>query len=141
MKYKTLLIFLIPLFLFCFTNIANAEYNYDPAEDRNVAQIPETIDEAKQMGEGMLPLIPTIVKGLWTDGTKILKSFFGFAENFWNKYIFPLADKYIISTVKKRSPRIGEEFNKEKEEMKGEIKTVVPEVSKSLWQKLKELIK
>jgi len=39
--------------------------------------------------------------------------------------------------VEKRKPIIEEEFKKEKEELKEEV----PEVTKSLWEKFKELIK
>jgi len=109
--------------------------------DQNIVQIPNTIDEAKQMGEGMLPLIPGIIKGLWNDGTKVLKSLFDFSNDQWNKNIFPVVNKYFGEIIRKRSPIIKQEFEKESTEMKEDIKSEMPKITKGLWDTIKEILK
>jgi len=65
-------------------------------------------------------------------------------KNLWYSYVLPWLqniwqkiDSFLEKEVEKRKPEIKEEFEKEKQEMKEDI----PEVSKSLWQRLKELIR
>jgi len=67
----------------------------------------------------------------------------GWFKNFWQSYVSPWLKTiwqkiyYLLGKeVEKRKPEIQEEFEKEKQEAKEEI----PKISKSLWQRFKELI-
>ncbi len=110
-------------------------------EEMKTVKIPETIDEAKQMGLNLLPLMPGFLQSTWQEALTVWKWCFKKAESLWISYIAPSFNKYILPKIKERTPIIKEEFEKEKGEMKQDAKTVVPEVSKSLWGKFKELIK
>lgn len=126
---KFLAIFLLIIFFsFNFFSFASAE----------VAQIPNTIDEAKQMGEGMLPLIPGAIKTVFTEGFSITKNIFGVIANIWNQYIYPQIDKYFGSIIKERGPVIKSEFDKESQEMQADIKAEAPKIGSTIWNKLKE---
>ena len=58
-------------------------------------------------------------------------------KTFWDPYFGPFFQK----EIEKRKPVIEEEFQKEKTEMKQSAKEEVPKVTKSLWEKFKELFK
>ena len=114
--------------------------NFISIAQAKVAQMPNTIEEAKEMGKGFLPIMPGFLKNLWQEAVGVGKWFFEKVFGIWNKYIFPNLDKYFLQKIEKRAPVIKEEFQKEKTEMKGEIKNEVPKTGKSIWQKFKEVI-
>ncbi len=109
-------------------------------------QTPETLEEAKQMGEKTLETtqkeMPSILKKLWEKNVLPVwnKMYQWFIANVWPK-IEKWFQKEIESRIKeeaeKRKPIIEEEFQKEKEEIKKEA----PEIGKTLLEKFKELIK
>jgi hypothetical protein len=108
---------------------------------QGVIEAPETFEEAKEMGKGFLGGLPNIFKEIWQKGSHIAIWMYQKALNIWNSYIFPWLDKYLLQKIEKRKPLIEEEFKKEKTEMKEEMKTEVPRVGKSLWEKLKDLVR
>jgi hypothetical protein len=55
----------------------------------------------------------------------------------WLKNLWQNIKELFSSEVEQRTPTVKEEFSKEKQELKEEA----PQVSKSLWEKFKELIK
>lgn len=107
---------------------------------------PETLEEAKEMGEKAFEVtkkeLPGILEKTWKEEVLPIwqKMWDWFKINVWleieswfKKEVKPRAKE----EIKKRKPIIEEEFKKEKEELKKEL----PKVGKSLWEKLKELIK
>lgn len=107
------------------------------AEDPHVVQLPNSIDEAKTMGEGILPTLPGITKSVWGDGATTLKNIFLFVKSSWIKYIHPEVNKYITPTIQKERPELKENFNKETKEMGQSIKTDMPKVIQSIWDVIK----
>lgn len=105
---------------------------------------PETLEEAKEMGERAFEVskkeLP--LERIWKEEVLPIwqKMWDWFMTNIWPKIksffkreIEPRAKE----EIEKRKPVIEEEFKKEKEELKKEL----PKVTKSLWEKFKELIK
>ena len=107
---------------------------------------PETLDEAKKIGEKALEVgekeLPGIIQRIWQEEVMpIWQNMFGwFKINIWPK-MEDWFKKIIEPEIEKRKPLIEEEFQKEKEEMKEEVKSDLPKVGQSLWGKFKELIK
>ena len=103
------------------------------------AEIPETMEEAQEMGEKALETtkeeLPGIIEKIWKEEVLPFwqRLWDWFKRTFWEPCIKP----FLKEEVEKREPVIGEEFEKEKEEMKKEV----PKVTKSLWERFKELIK
>ncbi len=96
---------------------------------------PETVEEAKEIGKGLLEKLPRTLEKIWKEEVlPFLKKISNWLkEKIWDSYIGPFFKK----EIEKRKPIIKEEFKKEKEELREEV----PKVGKSLWQKFKELIK
>lgn len=102
--------------------------------------VPDNLDQAKEAGEMVKKIAieesPNILKQTWNDISGLFKTI-------WNSYLFPwlkIIWNKIVSIlgkeVEQRRPEIEEEFRKETQEMKEDI----PKVTKSLWQRFKELI-
>jgi len=105
-------------------------------ETSGTAGPPQSFSDVKA-GFKVFEFIPQTLKKIWQEGTTWLK-------NIWNSYIYPFLhkiwqkiDSIFGKEIKQREPVIKEEFKKETEEMKKEV----PLVTKSLWEKFKELIK
>lgn len=107
---------------------------------------PETLEEAKEMGEKALEVskkeLPGILEKIWEEDILPIwkKMYSWFMTNIWPKiesWFKKEVEPRVKEEVEKRKPIIGEGFKKEKEEIKEEL----PEVTKSLWEKFKELIK
>ncbi len=99
---------------------------------------PKDINEAKGIGEKALKVfqedLPGILKETLTEKVFPVwkKMWDWFDANIWLK-VLPKGK----SELEKRRAIIKEEFKKEKKELKTEL----PEVEKSLWERFKELIK
>ena len=107
---------------------------------------PKTLEEAKEMGEKALETgqkeLPGIIEEIWKEEVLPVwqKMYDWFKKNIWpkieswfKKEVQPRAKE----EIEKRKPLIEEEFKKEK----GELKEELPGVTKSLWERFKELIK
>ena len=107
---------------------------------------PETLEEAKQIGEKALEVgekeLPGAIQRIWKEEVMPIwqKMFDWFKTNYWSK-IEDWFKRIIRPEIEKRKPGIEEEFQKEKEEMKEEVKSELPKVGQSLWDKFKKLIK
>lgn len=109
---------------------------------------PETLEEAKTMGEKILIAFPQALKEPWQEALRIWGRMADIFSNWWNYHIFPWLKSIwhkilsiFIQETERRKPIIKEEFEKEKKEIKEEIKQEVPKAGKSLWERFKELIK
>jgi hypothetical protein len=104
---------------------------------------PESLEELKQKGGvamgDFLKNIPQTLKIFWEEDIFPiwLKIYKWCKKTFWDPYLGPFFQK----EIEKRKPGIEEEFKKEMKETKESAKTEVPEATKSLWQRLKELFK
>ena len=111
-----------------------------------IIKIPETLEEAKEMGEKALKeaqkQFPDILKKIWEEQVLPVwqKMYDWFMTNIWpkieswfKKEVQPRAKE----EIEKRKPIIEEEFKKEKEELEEEL----PGTTNSLWEKLKEFLK
>lgn len=103
---------------------------------------PETVEDVKNLAEKAWEVIKNdlsgIIKKIWQENVWPIwkKMYDWFMKNIWPPVV-NLYNKYIKPELDKRKPGLKEEFEKEKEELKEEA----PKVGKSLWQKLKDLIK
>ena len=114
------------------------EPNFSFAEEQSLIILPKTIEEAKKIGENALETkgkeFSGIVKKIWQE--QILP----FWQKIWNwfkKNIWFRIEGWFKPEIEKRKEFFKENFEQEKEE----LKTEVPKVSKSLWEKFKELIR
>ena len=107
---------------------------------------PKTLEEAKAIGEKALEVsktkLPGIIEKIWKEEVLPVwqKMYEWFNINIWPKIESWFKKEVQLRAkeeIEKRKPIIKEEFKKEKEEMKEEV----PEVTKSLWERFKELIK
>jgi|GEM_PF-579608 len=122
---------------------------------------PETAEETKNFiikgFEIIKERMPNAIKNIWQEQVlPIWKKMWDLFKNFWNNYIKSFFSyfwysflkpkiQFVIQEVKEflgqeieeKKPIIEEELQKEKEKIREEI----PTVSKSLWQKLKDLIR
>jgi len=117
----------------------------------SLAQIeaPETIEEAKELGEEFFQKskeqLPQIIGRLWKEEVlpiwrkmyEIWSNWWDFSIQPWLQNIWQRVMALFGQEIEKRKPQIEEELEKEKEELKEEL----PDVTKSLWERFKELIK
>ena len=108
--------------------------------------LPETLEEAKEIGERAaketIERLPGILEKIWKEEVLPIwqRMYDWFMTNVWPKvesWFKKEVEPRAKEEIEKRKPIIEEEFKKEKEELKEEV----PEVTKSLWEKFKELIK
>lgn len=115
------------------------------AQISSEVKLPGNFEEIKDVGLKALGFIPELLKGVWDGFSGFCLNVWNFFKNIWNSYIFPFFDnlwqKTLGKEIKERKPVIKEEFQKEKQEMKEEIKAGLPDTLKSLWERFKELIK
>ncbi len=106
---------------------------------------PKTLEEIKAAGFNVLKIFPEFLKDVWQGFLGYCLKLWNFFEKIWNSYIYPflhnLWQKTIGKEIRERKPVIEEEFKKEKQEVREEIRTELPDTLKSLWERFKELIK
>ena len=113
-------------------------------------QSPETLGEAKEMGENFAgeakEKLPGILERIWKEeAVPVWSKMWDWTKNWWKGTVWPWVSSIFQEKIKppleeeieKRKPIIKEEFEKEKQEFKKEA----PEVGKSLWERFKEIIK
>ncbi|PIV44873.1 MAG: hypothetical protein COS25_02895 [Candidatus Nealsonbacteria bacterium CG02_land_8_20_14_3_00_37_10] len=112
------------------------------AQSENQINPPENIEEVKAVGEKALGVgekeLPGIIEKIWKEEVLPIwqKMWDWVKANIWSRI-----ESWIKPEIEKRKQFFEEGFGREKEEMKEELKTEVPKVSKSLWEKFRELIK
>ena len=112
-----------------------------------VLEPPSTLEQVKTQGSEFLRSFPGAIKSIFPEALAVLKKTSGWLKNIWNSFLSPWFKNIWKETgliVKQKKPVIQEELKKEQKELKEEIKTELPgikETGKSLWQKLKDLIK
>jgi hypothetical protein len=106
---------------------------------------PQTMEEAQQIGMRALGFLPQTLQEVWQGFLGYCLSLVNIFVKIWNDYIFPYLNNIWQSSLKqevqKRTPVIQQEFQVKKTQTTQEIKTAVPKVTKTLWQKFMELIK
>lgn len=109
-------------------------------------QAPENLEEIQEIGEQAYEKgkqeLPGILERIWQQSVLPVwkKMYDWFMINVWPKiegFFKREVRPRVEQEVEKRKPIIEEEFEKEKQEMKEEL----PKVSKSIWEKFKELWK
>lgn len=124
-------------FLMVLVMLGFLSFNFSFAQEPNL-KTPENFEEAKEIGENALETtkeeLPGALEKIWQeDVLPAWKAMYDwFLNNIWSK-IWPWAEE----KIEEKKPIIKEEFEKEKEELKDEA----PEVTKSLWERFKEIIK
>ncbi len=103
---------------------------------QEVTQAPETLEEAKTLGQRILTGFPEVLNKTWQESLVFWKKMLDYVSP-WFKNIWYKILSFLGKEVEQRKSGVEEEFKKETQEMKEEI----PKTTKSLWQRLKELIK
>ncbi|MCP6719374.1 MAG: hypothetical protein KJI71_04030 [Patescibacteria group bacterium] len=105
------------------------------AQTENI-EIPETLEEARELGEEVVGVgkkeLPGVMERLWKED--VLPVWQKMYDWFYNNIWFKVANLLKLE-VEKRKSIIGEELKKETQEVKEEL----PGVTKSLWERFKEL--
>ena len=121
-----------------------------PGLSQAALEVPDTIEEAKELGEEILDQskekIPEAMEESWKNEVlPIWKKMAGIWSKWWDDTIQPwlikILDKIkalLGQEVKKRIPQVEEDFKKEKEELFQDIEKELPQ-AKSLWERFKEL--
>ena len=105
---------------------------------------PDTLEEAGKLGEKALKTteeeLPGILERIWKEEVLPFwqKMYDWFKANIWPRIVdwFKKIETSIKEEIEKRKPAVKEELEKEKEESKEDA----PQIGKTLWEKLKELI-
>ncbi len=96
-------------------------------------QAPETIDQAKAMGENILSQLPNAIKKVWQEEAwPFFKNFF---QKLW-EWVWPKIEPW----WQKKKPVLEQELQKETQEMKEDLPNL-QKAGKPLWERFKELIK
>lgn len=105
-------------------------------------KIPETMEEAGEMGEKLLQegekQMPSIIEKIWKE--EVLPVW----QKIWNWFASRIGSKissWLNPEIEKRKEIFQENFPTEKQEMEQEVKTEAASLWNKLWNKLKELIK
>jgi hypothetical protein len=87
---------------------------------------------------------PAVLRIVWQEALGVWGRMLSWVKDFWNSYIaswfngiFNKVKNFIFGEVEKRKPEAQQEFEKDKQEMKKEV----PQVTQSLWERFKDLIK
>jgi hypothetical protein len=126
---NTLLILLLTLLLLPNFSFLQAENKIEP---------PETLEAAGQLGKEMVQKtgekLPGILERIWTEeAMPVWNKMWGWSKELWQKTVWPWIKSFFEKKVK---PSLKEELEKEKEEIKKEA----PEIGRSLWERLKDLL-
>jgi hypothetical protein len=118
--------------------------------DYGKAEIPKTLKEAEKVGqkagEKALSEMPGILKEVWQkEVLPVWQGIWDLAEKLWNSLIFPSFKGFfakeieprVKKEVEKRRPILEKELQKEQEELKEDL----PKISKTIWERFKELIR
>lgn len=118
--------------------------SFSIAQELPQVELPGTWQEIKETAMKALSFIPELLKGIWNGLMDFCQHVFNDLKNIWNSYVFPflknLWEKTIGKEFSERKPVIEEEFQKETQEVKEEIKTNLPN-AKSFWERFKDLLK
>ena len=141
MNYKKIIKKLILLTIIFNTIILPS---FSLSQSPQAIELPKTIEEVKKMGLRSLDFIPNFFKNAWQEFVIFWQKVWNWFLNIWNSHIYPFFNniwqKTIGREIEERRPMIEEEFKKEKEEVKQEVKTYLP-TGKSLWEKFIELFR
>ena len=96
---------------------------------------PETLDEAREVGEKVIEEAPDAFKESFNEAKPIWNQCWDWIKK-WAKFIWDKIYFLLNKEVEQRKPTVGEEFKKETQEIKDEITKEAP----SLWQRFKDLI-
>lgn len=118
------------------------------------ASPPATFEEAREWGESTWGVIkkdlPGILERIWKEEVlPVWQRVWNLFKSWWKNSLWPWIAGFWEEKIKspaeeeieKRKEIAEEELEKKKEELKEEAKEVVPQATKSLWEKFKELIK
>jgi len=100
---------------------------------------PQTLDEAKGVGEQILLLLPQAMQQVWNDEVMpIWSKAWVIAQDLWTKYVW----WRIEPEVNRRKALIPGELEKEKEELSQEFQTELESQGglQGLWERFKILI-
>lgn len=100
------------------------------------ADMPETLEKAKSMGDETLKGFPGALKVVWQKTVGIMMKVWNWFKGIF-RWIWDRTLSLLGKEIEKRGPEIREEFKKETEELKEDI----PKITKTLWDRLKDLIK
>ena len=110
---------------------------FAPVFAQNAPEIPQNLQEAQLQGKTAINAIPSILKHLWEEFIGYCRLFLGWLIRLFNSYMKTPLLNFWNKEVEIRKPGIEREFQKEKQEIKNDI----PQTTKTLWEKFKELIK
>jgi hypothetical protein len=110
-------------------------------------KMPETFDEVWAFLKRIIEPLPNALKGVWQEAMGIWQRMADWFKNLWDSNIWPKIESLwqkILAIfgreIEKRKETIQEELEKEKQEVKQELKEGAEKASKSLWQRIKDII-
>ena len=106
---------------------------------------PENMEEVKELGEKALETtqkeMPGLVEKIFKEEVlPIWQKMYDWVKANICPKIESFFQKFIKPEIEKRKPVVEEEFEKEKQEMKEEVKNTLPQILQSLWEKFKDII-
>ncbi len=110
-----------------------------PVSAQKIPEAPETLDDAKSVGLQIFNKLPESIHKVWQEqALPILRSLWDQAQGPLENYVKPKVRElidwlkgFLGKEIEERKPLIQEEFEKEKEEMIGDMPSV--------WERLKNL--
>jgi len=114
---------------------------FTPIFAQNVGTVPGNMSEVESRANTLLNAIPAVLRGLWHELVGYFWTFMNWLAYVFNKYVKTPAVNFWNREIIVKKPSVEQEFQKEKQEMKQDIKTEVPVIGKSLWNKFMDLIR
>lgn len=133
------------LILFMFGLFSQPLISFAQKTDQ-LPQIPNTIEETKPLAEKGLKAFPDAMKKVWKDDAMPIwrRTWI----KWWKLSIKPwIENEYyniqilLENEIKRRKPAVKKEFKREKKEMKQNIRQEAPKIEKTIWERLREIIK
>ncbi len=147
MKKRILIIFIISIFFSVFSlTPAYSQPQEPPFKMIKIprAEMPETIDEAKMIGEDFLNFLPNEIEKGWNQAivvwTNMYKKTFIFLDANIRNFVLNIWNK-IKGVSEEKKDILQKELIKEKEEVQETAKETGEKISKSLWQIILESIR
>ena len=118
------------------------------AQEYNIIEAPETIEEAKDLGKEVGEQLPGEVEKIFKGEVMSLWTrMWEWTQDMWNQYVTGWIDQVITTIqgiigreVEKRTPDIQQEFEKEKEELKQDIQEEAQKATKGLWERFMSML-
>lgn len=116
----------------------------EPEAKKEFPGAPESFEEVWSFLKNIIEPLPRAVKGAWEEAVEIWKRMAGWFKNIWDSKVWPRVEwawQKIFSVFNTEVEKRKEEVSQGLEEEKQELEEEATKAGRSLWEKLKDLIR